>query len=81
MLPSDRKAWSRRLAVIEIAITLVAAVAIPILLYHLRALDPPIVVGIILLLFAILPSRVHALSEHPDKPEAPRPYASRPAHR
>jgi hypothetical protein len=65
MLPTHNKS----LAAAEIAVLLVAAVALPVLLYHRKALDTSIVVAIVLLLIAILPGRLIALHGRKQKPQ------------
>jgi hypothetical protein len=64
MLPFDKKPWARPVAATVIALTLIAAVCVPIILHYRKALDPPIVVTIILLLFAIIPPNIAILRQH-----------------
>jgi len=79
MLPFDKRPWAKQLAATVIVVTLVAALCVPIILHQLKALDPPIIVGIVLLLLAIIPPNVVVLRqrrwEQPDK-QAPGPQAS-----
>jgi hypothetical protein len=79
MLSLHSKAWARAFAFTVIAVSLIAAVWVPILLHQRKLLDPPIVVAIILLLLAILPPEIATLRRQPHqtKPHKPPPH---PAH-
>jgi cell division protein FtsW (lipid II flippase) len=95
MLPFDKRPWAKQLAATVIVVTLVAAVCVPIILHQFKALDPPIVVGIVLLLLAIIPPNIVVLrqrrweqegNESGTGPQAsasqgPRVYATRPTGR
>jgi hypothetical protein len=61
MLPYDKRPWAGKVAATVILLTLVAAVCVPIVLHQRKALDPPILVGIVLLLLAIVPPNVVVL--------------------
>ena len=82
MLPFDRKPWAKHVAGIVIAVTIIAAICVPIILHHRKALDLPIIVGIVLLLFAIIPPNILILRQRPQSgqnPESMRPPI-RPTH-
>jgi predicted ABC-type exoprotein transport system permease subunit len=94
MLPFDRRPWARQLAATVIVVTLIAAICVPIILHRLKALDPPIIVGIVLLLLAIIPPNIVVLRQRgrsaPTNPQqekpgpstpGPRLYTTRPASR
>lgn len=65
MLPFDRKPWAKHLAALVIVVTLCAAIYAPYELHRRKSLDTPIVVGIILLLFAIIPPNILILRRKP----------------
>jgi hypothetical protein len=79
MLSLNSKAWARAFAVAVIAVSLIAAVWVPILLHRRKLLDPPIVVAIILLLLAILPPEIATLRRrtHRAEPRKPPLHAAR----
>ena len=79
MLPMENKSVARCLAIAMIAITLGAAVSIPILLDAHKALDIPIIVAIVLLLFAVIPPEL-AVLRHCGEPREPRQSAPRTRH-
>ena len=58
MLPFDKRPWAKQLAASVIVFTLIAAVCVPIYLHQHKALDLPIIVGIVLLLLAIIPPNI-----------------------
>jgi predicted ABC-type exoprotein transport system permease subunit len=87
MLPFDRKPWARSLAATVIVVTLVAAVLTPFYLRHIRHLDPPMAVLIVLLVLAIVPPNLVIVRRHREggygDPPATKParpaYATRSA--
>ena len=64
MLPFDRKPWAKHVAATVILFTLVAAVILPFYLRHIRHLDPPMAVLIVLLVLAIVPPNLVVLRRH-----------------
>jgi hypothetical protein len=85
MLPFDQRPWAKQVAATVIVVTLLAAVCVPIILHERKALDLPIIVGIVLLVLAIVPPNVVILRRrrHSASDQAPphTMYASRPAGR
>jgi hypothetical protein len=87
MLPFDTRPWAKHVAATVIAVTTIAAICVPIVLHQRKALDIPIVVGIVLLLLAIVPPNIVVLRQRRGddhgKPGTPGPriYATRPAGR
>ena len=61
MLPFENRPWARPVATLIIVLTLIAAVVAPIVLHQRKALDVPIVVGIVLLVLAIVPPNIMVL--------------------
>ena len=63
MLPFDKKPWAKKLAATVIAVTLFAAVVVPLVLVQRKALDLSMVVGIVLLVLAIVPPNIMVLRQ------------------
>ena len=55
MLPFASRPWARYVAPTVIVLTLIAAVIAPLYLRHIRHLDPPMAVLIVLLVLTIVP--------------------------
>ena len=77
MLPFASRPWARYLAATVMFLTLIAAVIAPLYLRHIRHLDPPMAVLIVLLVLTIVPPnyviwRRH-LKGHYDDPPAAKP--------
>jgi multidrug efflux pump subunit AcrB len=72
MLPFEDKPWAKRLAATVIAVSIIGAICIPIILLERKALDVPIVVGIVLLLLGLVPPNVLILIQKPGDAEKRR---------
>jgi uncharacterized membrane protein YoaK (UPF0700 family) len=64
MLPFDSKPWAKPLSATIIVLTVLAAIAAPFYLHHIRHLDPPMAVLILLLVLAIVPPNIVVLRRH-----------------
>jgi uncharacterized membrane protein YoaK (UPF0700 family) len=64
MLPFDSKPWAKPLAATIIVLTVLAALVAPFYLHHIRHLDPPMAVLILLLVLAIVPPNLVILRRH-----------------
>ncbi len=76
MLPFDNRPWAKPLAATVIVITIIAAVLAPFYLRHIRHMDPPMAVLIVLLVLAIVPPNLLILRRR----DTPNPDNHRPAH-
>jgi uncharacterized membrane protein YoaK (UPF0700 family) len=61
MLPFETRPWARRVALAVVVVTLAAAVAAPFYLRHIKHLDPPMAVLVVLLVLAIVPPNLAIL--------------------
>jgi predicted ABC-type exoprotein transport system permease subunit len=80
MLPFDRKPWAKHVAATVIVVTIIAAICVPIILHYRKALDVPIVVGIVLLLLAIIPPNIVILRRRPGSDDQLQPTPPRRPH-
>jgi hypothetical protein len=81
MLPFDQRPWAKHLAATVIIVTLVAAICVPVILHQRKALDLPIIVGIVLLLLAIIPPNIVILRRQRGAGSSSTVYSSRHAQR
>ena len=64
MLPFDRKPWAKQVAWTVIVLTVIGALIAPFYLHHIRHLDPPMAVLVILLVLAIVPPNIVIVRRH-----------------
>lgn len=78
MLPFANRPWAKYVSATVICLSLIAAVVAPLYLRHIRHLDPPMAVLIVLLVLAIVPPnyvvwRRHQHGHYSEPPAAQPP--------